>query len=57
MLIMLELWTRVHAETMRRLAESDPENIVASSREQLTDQVFDKKLTDFEVTYFWRWTR
>lgn len=54
MLIMLEIWTRVHSKTLRRQLEGD-ENI-SSSKEQLTDGIFDKKFTDFEVDYFWRWT-
>lgn len=57
MLIMLELWTRVHAEAIRRHASSDPENGMTSSREQLTDEILDKRFTDFEVNYFWRWTK
>jgi hypothetical protein len=56
MLVMLEIWTRVHAETMRNHSLSDQQSISAS-KEQLTDDIFlEKKFTDFEVDYFWRWT-
>ncbi|CAF0763875.1 unnamed protein product [Adineta ricciae] len=54
MLIMLELWTRIHALTMRR--QLDTEEGGAGSKEILTDEFLDKKFTDFEVDYFWRWT-
>jgi len=56
MLIMLEIWTRVHSQTMRRALSSDQRSISAS-KEQLTDEIYDKRFTDFEVNYFWRWTR
>ncbi|UJR26547.1 hypothetical protein I4U23_007870 [Adineta vaga] len=54
MLIMLELWTRIHALTMRR--QIDTEESVVGSKEQLTEEFLDKRFTDFEVDYFWRWT-
>ncbi|CAF3998395.1 unnamed protein product [Rotaria sp. Silwood2] len=56
MLIMLELWTRVHSQTLRRSSTSDTSSNISNSKEQLTDDVSDKKFTDFEVDYFWRWT-
>ncbi|CAF1412302.1 unnamed protein product, partial [Adineta steineri] len=55
MLIMLELWTRIHSLSMRRHLEG--EESVSGSKEILTDEIFDKKFTDFEVDYFWRWTK
>lgn len=56
MLIMLELWTRVHAQSIQRQLSPDIQNI-SSSKEQLTEEIVDKKFTDFQVDYFWRWTR
>ena len=59
MLIMLEIWTRVHARTMQNQLAStvvDQQDITAS-KEQLTEEVIVKKLTDFEMSYFWRWTK
>jgi hypothetical protein len=55
MLIMLEIWTRIHTQTMRRNL-SDQQSI-SSSKEQLTEEIVHKTFTDFEVTYFWRWTK
>lgn len=55
MLIMLELWTRVHSRSMRRSLSTEHHDM-SSSKEQLTDDFSDKKFTDFQVDYFWRWT-
>ena len=56
MLIMLELWTRVHAKTMQqRLVPTDQEPI-STSKEQLTEEFVHVRFTDFKVTHFWRWT-
>ncbi len=54
MLVMLELWTRVHWRSMHPLPEGE-ENI-SSSKEQLTEIIMHKKFTDFEFDHFWRWT-
>lgn len=56
MLIMLEIWTRVHARQMQPPLPCDDQSLSAS-KEQLTEEVYVKKLTDFEMTYFWRWTK
>jgi len=56
MLIMLELWTRIHSESLRRALSSDDGNI-STSKEQLTEDITDRKFTDFEVDYFWQWTK
>ncbi len=55
MLIMLELWTRVHAQSIRRQL-ADVQSI-SSSKEQLTEEIVHRQFTDFQVDYFWRWTR
>ncbi len=55
MLIMLELWTRVHSQSMRQILSLDDGNI-STSKEQLTEDINHKRFTDFEVDYFWRWT-
>lgn len=55
MLVMLEIWTRVHALSLRR--QMDTEEGVLGSKEQLTDELFmERRFTDFQVDYFWRWT-
>jgi hypothetical protein len=54
MLIMLELWTRIHAQSMRQLS-SDQRNM-STSKEQLTEEILERKFTDFKVVHFWRWT-
>jgi len=56
MLIMLQIWTRVHCQTMRRKFLNDEQNL-SGSKEQLTEDVYVKKFTDFEVDFFWRWTK
>ncbi len=56
MLIMLELWTRIHSESLRRVLSSDDGNI-STSKEQLTEDITDRRFTDFEVDYFWQWTK
>ncbi|CAF3547028.1 unnamed protein product [Rotaria sp. Silwood1] len=56
MLIMLELWTRIHTQTIRRSSIVDASSSISNSREQLTDEITDKKFTDFDVDFFWRWT-
>ncbi|CAF3034263.1 unnamed protein product [Rotaria socialis] len=56
MLIMLELWTRVHSQAMRGDSSSDTSSQISNSKEQLTEEVSDRRFMDFEVTYFWRWT-
>jgi hypothetical protein len=56
MLVMLELWTRIHAQTMHRNLSFEQQNM-SGSKEQLTEDVSHKIFTDFEVDYFWRWTR
>lgn len=56
MLIMLELWTRVHNETLQRGFISDTNGQLSNSKEQLTGEVPDKRFTDFDINYFWRWT-
>ena len=56
MLIMLEIWTRVHARQMQPPLPCDDMSLSAS-KEQLTEEVYVKKFTDFQVTYFWRWTK
>jgi len=56
MLVMLELWTRVHAKSIRGQLFSDQQSI-SGSKEQLTEDVVShKRFTDFEVNFFWRWT-
>jgi len=55
MLIMLELWTRVHSQSMHRL--SSDQHSISTSKEQLTEGISDRKFTDFDVDFFWRWTR
>jgi uncharacterized protein with PQ loop repeat len=57
MLIMLEIWTRVHARTMQNQAELSDQQDISTSKEQLTEDVYVKKFTDFEMNYFWRWTK
>ncbi len=57
MLIMLEIWTRVHARTMQNQSESSDQHDISTSKEQLTEDVYVKKFTDFEMNYFWRWTK
>lgn len=56
MLIMLHIWTRVHCQTMRQKFLTDEQNL-SDSKEQLTEDVYVKKFTDFEVDFFWRWTK
>lgn len=56
MLIMLEIWTRVHARSMHQTLTIDDQSI-STSKEQLTEDVIVKKFTDFDVEYFWRWTK
>ncbi|CAF0774640.1 unnamed protein product [Rotaria sordida] len=56
MLIMLELRTRVHSQTIRRNSTTDTSTSMSCSREQLTDDMSDKKFTDFQIDYFWQWT-
>ena len=58
MLIMLELWTRVHAQTLlrRRAVPADIE-CISTSKEQLTEEAIHMRFTDFKVDYFWRWTK
>lgn len=57
MLIMLELWTRIHAKTLlRRRIQTDIE-CISTSKEILTEESIHMKFTDFKVDYFWRWTR
>jgi hypothetical protein len=53
---MLELWTRIHSESLRRVLSSDDGNI-STSKEQLTEDITDRRFTDFEVDYFWQWTK
>ena len=55
MLIMLELWTRVHAKSLRLRVPSDIQAIT-TSKEQLNEDPNDMRFTDFKVQYFWRWT-
>ncbi|CAF1282456.1 unnamed protein product [Rotaria magnacalcarata] len=55
MLIMLELWTRVHSQAMGGDSSSDTSSQISNSKEQLTE-VSDRRFMDFEVNYFWRWT-
>jgi hypothetical protein len=56
MLVMLELWTRVHSKSIRHQLSSDQQSI-SGSKEQLTeDAVTHKRFTDFQVNFFWRWT-
>jgi hypothetical protein len=54
MLVMLELWTRIHWQSMHPPPEGE-ENI-SNSKEQLTEIIVHKKFTDFEFDHFWRWT-
>jgi len=57
MLIMLELWTRVHAKTLlRRRIPTDIE-CISASKEQLTEEAIHMRFIDFKIDYFWRWTR
>lgn len=56
MLIMLELWTRTHAQSLRHMASTDPTIRISNSKEQLTEDEPHRRFTDFEVNYFWRWT-
>lgn len=55
MLIMLELWTRVHAKTLRSQVPSDLQ-VIPGSKEQLNEEPTEMRLTDFKIKYFWRWT-
>jgi hypothetical protein len=57
MLVMLEIWTRVHARTMQNQSSPSDQHDLSTSKEQLTEEVIVKKFTDFEMNYFWRWTK
>jgi len=57
MLVMLEIWTRVHARTMQNQSSPSDHHDLSTSKEQLTEEVIVKKFTDFEMNYFWRWTK
>jgi uncharacterized protein with PQ loop repeat len=54
MLVMLELWTRVHSRSMRHHLPIN-QQATSGSKEQLTESI-EKRFTDFEVNFFWRWT-
>jgi len=58
MLIMLQIWTRVHAKTMGHHLPVKHHQSTGSitSKDPLTFDNVEKKFTDFEVDYFWRWT-
>ena len=55
MLLLLEIWTRVHSESIQRNLSTDLHSI-SDSKEQLTDDTSDRKFINFEIGYFWRWT-
>ena len=59
MIVLLELWTRVHSQSLHhRLTVNF--NGMSGSREQLTDDMTtssDTKVSDLEIFYFWKWTK
>ncbi len=49
MLVMLEICTRVYSKSLRH-------HLPVNQQKELSVDIKEKKFTDFEMEYFWRWT-
>jgi uncharacterized protein with PQ loop repeat len=54
MLVMLELCIRVYSKSQRHHLPVNQQGLPSSK--ELTSEIREKKFTDFEMEYFWRWT-
>jgi hypothetical protein len=54
MLVMLEICIRVYSKSQRHHLPVNQQSLAASK--DLIPDVREKKFTDFEVEYFWKWT-
>jgi hypothetical protein len=54
MLVMLEICIRVYSKSQRHHLPVNQQTLAASK--DLIPDVREKKFTDFEVEYFWKWT-
>jgi hypothetical protein len=54
MLVMLELCIRVYSKSMRHHLPTNQQNILNSK--ESTCEMTEKRFTDCEIDYFWKWT-
>jgi len=50
MLVMLELCIRVYSKSLRH-------HLPVNQQKEISGDTNEKKFTDFQMEYFWRWTK